>query len=176
MPKNKAVNLLPQEEFNASTTGRILRWATGTFRVIVIATEMVVMGAFLSRFWLDAQNSNLNNLIKIKSAEISEQADLEKQFRVVQSKLDIFKKINQNQNASKYIERITGNVPQSIILSRISVGDGKIEVRGTSTSDYDIAQFIASLEGNPFKSTELGQISSTEGGFGATDFVINITY
>jgi len=85
MPKNKSINLLPQEEFEASTIGRVLKWATGTFRIIVIITEMVVMAAFLSRFWLDAQNSDLTDSIKIRSAQISAQGDLEKRFREIQT-------------------------------------------------------------------------------------------
>ncbi len=176
MPKNKAINLLPLEEFNASTTGRVLRWATGTFRIIVIVTEMVVMAAFLSRFWLDAQNSTLNNAIKTKSAQISAQANLEKQFRGIQSKLSVFSKVSQGHNTSALIEKITSSVPESITLSRISVTRGEIEVRGASFSDFDISRFIISLQGAPFKSAELGQVNSSERNPGETDFVVKITY
>jgi len=176
MPKNKAINLLPQEEFDASSMGRVLKWTTGTFRMIVIATEMVVMGAFLSRFWLDAQNSNLNNSIKVKSAQISSQADLEKQFRSIQSKLKIFDKISQNQNTSTFVDKIAGAVPANTTLSRISMADGKIEIRGTSISDYDILQFVGALQGSPFKTVELQQVGSSKNDSGGTDFVVNITY
>ena len=176
MPKNKAINLLPLEEFNASTTGRVLKWATGTFRIIVIVTEMVVMGAFLSRFWLDAQNSALNNSIKVTSAQISAQADLEKQFRGIQSKLSIFSKISQGNNTSTLIEKIIGNVPVTVTLSRISLTRGAVEVRGSSLSDYDISRFVANLQGEPFKSAELGQVGSSEKNTGEIDFVINIKY
>jgi hypothetical protein len=89
MPKNKTINLLPQEEFESSIIGRILRWAMGTFRIIVIITEIIVMGAFLSRFWLDAQNSTLSDGIKIKSSQIQSLADIEKEFRNIQSKLNM---------------------------------------------------------------------------------------
>ncbi|EKE13453.1 MAG: hypothetical protein ACD_13C00015G0018 [uncultured bacterium] len=176
MPKNKAINLLPQEEFNASTAGRVLRWATSTFRIIVIVTEMVVMGAFLSRFWLDAQNSDLNNSIKVKSAQISSQADFEKKFREIQAKLNIFDKISQDQDTSKVIEKIADNVPENIILSRISLTKGAVEIRGSSFSDFSIVQFINNLQSDPFKKVELGQVSSSEINSGETVFVINITY
>ena len=58
--KEPEINLLPQEEFEGSVIGRILKWGLSTFRIIVIIVEMVVMAAFLSRFWLDAKNSDLN--------------------------------------------------------------------------------------------------------------------
>jgi Tfp pilus assembly protein PilN len=174
MPKNKAINLLPQEEFSASITGRILKWATSTFRVIVTVTEMVVMGAFLSRFWLDAQNSNLNSAIKIKSAEISAQASLEEKFRIVQTKLNLFDKIAQTQKNSAFVEKISGNVPENTTLTRISIQDGKIEIRGTSFSDYNIVQFIANL-GSSFKGAALQQANSSKSNPGGTDFVIEVT-
>lgn len=176
MPKNKAINLLPLEEFNASTTGRVLKWATGTFRIIVIITEMVVMAAFLSRFWLDAQNSNLNNSIKAKSAQISAQASLEKQFVNIQSKLAIYKSIRQESNTSTLIENIISKVPSNITLTRIFIEPGDVDVHGTSLSDYEINQFILSLNAPPFTGATLKQANSSETNLGATDFVINMTY
>lgn len=177
MPKKKAINLLPLEEFNASTTGRVLKWATSTFRIIVIITEMVVMAAFLSRFWLDARNSALNNSIRAKSAQISAQTDLEKQFTSVQSKLDIFKNIRQSNNASSLIENIVGRVPENITLTRILLDEkGTVDVQGMSLSDREIAQFIESLNTHPFKNAVLRTASSSEDSPGGTTFVVSITY
>jgi hypothetical protein len=176
MPKNKAINLLPQEEFDTSITGRILKWATSTFRIIVIATEMVVMAAFLSRFWLDAQNSTLNNSIKIKAAQINAQADLEKKFRQTQSKLNIFSQIKKGQNTSLLLNEITSSVPESIILTRVSIGNESAEIAGSSVSDQDIAQFITNLGSLGYKKVELGQVGSSGTNSGETAFAINITY
>ncbi len=176
MPKNKAINLLPLEEFNASTTGRVLKWATGTFRVIVIITEMVVMGAFLSRFWLDAQNSTLNNAIKAKSAQISAQTDLEQRFRNTQLKLNVFKQIDQSNNLSSYVDNITSKVPENITLSKISIEKEAISITGSSLSDYDIAVFIASLQNPPFKEAVLSQVGSSENNPGETNFTVSAIY
>ncbi len=177
MPKNKSINLLPQEEFNISTTGRILSWATGTFRIIVIITEIVVMGAFLSRFWLDAQNSDLKNSVKIKSAQIAAQSDLEKRFRSVQSKLNIYNQIASSQNASNKVNEIASMLPSNIVLSGITVAEGSAQIKGVSGSDIDIYQFIANLQADKsLKNVDLGQISSSENGSIGTIFSINITY
>ena len=62
--KSSRINLLPQEEFAASTLGRILAWILSTFRILVIMTELIVILAFLSRFWLDARTTDLNEEIK----------------------------------------------------------------------------------------------------------------
>src|SRR5687767_5886225 len=120
MPKNKSINLLPQEEFDASIVGRVLKWAMGTFRIIVIITEMIVMAAFLSRFWLDAQNSDLNEQIKVKTAQISAQADFEKQFKNLQARLNIVKLITQAAPTTTKIDLVATKTPQDIILTSIS--------------------------------------------------------
>ena len=176
MPKNKSINLLPQEEFNASTTGRVLKWATGTFRVLVIATEMVVMGAFISRFWLDAQNSNLNNTIKAKSAQISAQAGVEKEFRSIQSKLSIFSQIKEGQKTTIFLNKITSSVPSNITLSKITFSSDSIDVRGSSLTDIDILQFMANLQSDLFKNVSLEQVGTSENDQLMISFVIKITY
>lgn len=131
MAKNKLINLLPQEEFDVSVVGRVLKWAMGTFRIIVIVTEMVVMGAFLSRFWLDAQNSDLNDAIAIKTAQISAQSDFENQFRAIQNKLSIFKQLATAPQSSDKLNVIASKVPTDVVMSGMSVTDTSAELKGS---------------------------------------------
>jgi Tfp pilus assembly protein PilN len=177
MPKNKAINLLPQEEFNISIIGRTLKWAMGTFRIIVIVTEMIVIAAFLSRFWLDAQNSDLNNSIKIKSAQIVAQANVEKEFRSIQSKLNIVQQISAATPTSQRIDAITSKLPTGVNLITISILGSSAQVKGSAATELGIAQFVANLKADPsFKSVDLGQISSSEINLTQTMFSINISY
>ncbi|KKR69678.1 MAG: hypothetical protein UU12_C0039G0005 [Candidatus Woesebacteria bacterium GW2011_GWA2_40_7b] len=136
MPKTKTINLLPQEEFDVSTLGRILKWAMGTFRIIVIVTEMIVMTAFLSRFWLDAQNSDLNDAIAIKTAQISAQSDFEKQFRILQHKLSIFKTLTDSPQAS--IAKLLNGMKNEKSLKTVDLGS-------LSTSENDAAFTVFSV-------------------------------
>lgn len=177
MAKSGSINLLPQEEFAASTLGRILKWATGSFRIIVIITEMVVMGAFLSRFWLDAQNSDLNDSINIKSAQISSQKDFETKFRGVQTKLDIFKNINGGPQLSDKLDLITTKIPADVTLSAISVSAASSEIKGVSVSEMGIAQFISNLKAEKsFKTVEIGGINSSQSNPADTEFSVRITF
>lgn len=177
MAKSKTINLLPQEEFEASTLGRILRWATGSFRIIVILTEMVVMGAFLSRFWLDAQNSDLNDSLKVKSAQISAQKDTEQTFRKVQAKLDIFNKISSTAQPSDKLDLIATKVPADVVLSSISIGADSSEIKGVSGSELGIAQFISNLKGEPsFKKVDLENVNSSQTNLAETEFSVKITF
>ena len=177
MPKNKSINLLPQEEFDVSLLGRTLKWAMGTFRIIVIATEMIVMAAFLSRFWLDAQNSDLINSIKIKTAQIVAQAATEDQFRSVQSKLSIAAKTSPAIASSQKVNLIASKVPPDVNLTSVSVLDKSAQIKGASITELGIAQFLANLKADSsFKSVDLGQTSSSETNAAQTVFSVTISY
>lgn len=177
MPKSKAINLLPQEEFDASIVGRVLKWAMSTFRLIVIITEMVVMGAFLSRFWLDAQNSDLANSIKVRVAQIQSQKDTEELFRGLQNKLTVYKTISSSKKATEKIDLIASKVPQEIMLTNVSILEESASVKGTSSSEVGISQFVANLKSEKsFKKVSLGSISSAEDSESLTVFTIKITF
>ena len=178
MPKNKsAINLLPQEEFDVSMLGRALKWAMGAFRIIVIVTEMIVMAAFLSRFWLDAQNSDLTNSIKIKSAQIAAQAAVEKEFRSVQSKLAIIKQIGGGTPSSQRIEAIASKLPAGVNLTALSVLDSSAQIKGVSGTELGIAQLVANLKADTsFKSVDLTQVNSSEDNLTQIVFTINVSY
>ncbi len=177
MAKTKVINLLPQEEFDASILGRILKWAMGTFRIIVIVTEMIVMAAFLSRFWLDAQNSDLTDSIKIKSNQITAQSVFEKEFRQIQKKLAISKAIAKEVKPIDKVDIVTSKMPVDIILTSFTTGEGSMQVKGRAGSEIGIVKFIANLKTEKsFKTVELGSINSSENNPTETVFIIKITY
>jgi Tfp pilus assembly protein PilN len=175
--KKTAINLLPQEEFEASTLGRVLHWAMGSFRIIVIVTEMIVMGAFLSRFWLDAQNSNLSDSIKIASSQIEVQSEFETKFRNIQTKLAIFKAITQNTQGSEQIKKIAEKIPNGIKISSIAVHDSTTDIKGDSDGEMNVAQLISNLKTDPsVKKIELGSLNTSEENKALISFQINISY
>jgi len=175
--KNKLINLLPQEEFEASTLGRILRWAMGSFRIIVIVTEMIVMGAFLSRFWLDAQNSTLSDSIKTASIQIQVQSDFEKKFRSVQSKLNVFKQITSNVKASDRIDNISQKIPKGIVISNITVHDISTDIKGDSDSEANVAQFVSNIKSDPnVKKVDLNTLGTSEINQSFVAFQLSVTY
>lgn len=177
MAKNKLINLLPLEEFETSPLGRILRWAMGSFRIIVIITEMVVMGAFLSRFWLDAKNSTLSDTIKIASSQIQVQSEFEKKFRGVQTKLNIFKELTSSVKASDRVGLVSGKTPQNITVTSIKVYDTTAEIKGDADSEASIAQLISNLKSNPeIKKIDLGALNTSENNQSIISFQITITY
>lgn len=175
MAKNKYINLLPQEEFDASLLGRSLKWAMSSFRTIVILTEMIVMAAFLSRFWLDAQNADLDSSIKVSAMQISAQGDFEKEFRGVQKKLSIYKQITSIPIASGKIDLVALKIPSEIILSSITTKDNTTQIKGSSGSEFSVAQFISNLKSDPsIKRVDLVSIGSSDLNPSMVTFLIDV--
>src|SRR3989304_5055627 len=88
--KEEQINLLPEKGFEQTTTGRILTWILSSFRIIVIVTEIIVMIAFLSRFWLDAQNTDLTEELQQKQAVLSASKAFDAEFKDTQKRLKVF--------------------------------------------------------------------------------------
>lgn len=146
-PKDIKINLLPKDKFAASSAGRILAWLLSTFRVIVISVEMVVMLAFLSRFWLDSKNSDLNDEIKQKKAQILASKQLESDFRKIQTRLTIFSTLTTTQvGYAAIIKNITSQTPPEILLTSIDFITSDIKLSGKAPNEQTIAQFIVNLQ------------------------------
>ncbi len=173
--KEPEINLLPQEEFEASVVGRILKWALSTFRIIVIVTEMVVMAAFLSRFWLDARNSDLNETIKQKQAVLAASSTFEKDLRNVQKRLSIASSLFSLSKPSKILNSIVSYLPADVYISSFAVLEDAVQVKGYSLSEMSISQFIANLESvKNFKDVTLTQIDSSKEGTTSLIFTLKI--
>lgn len=165
--KKELINLLPQEEFAASTLGRILTWLLSTFRMIVIATEMIVMAAFLSRFWLDARNTDLNDEIKQKSAIISSYKDIENTFRKTQTKLSVFSSLTSTPTVNSFVGTISDSLPTDIILSSLAFKDRTVKINGVAGSEQSTAQLVANLTAKTeFRNIDLSGLESDRSGIG----------
>ena len=85
------INLLPVDPFEQGFWGRFLKWGLSVGRYIVIATELVVILAFLSRFKLDRDLSDLNETIAEKQAVLAAYSTLEADYRELAGRLDLIK-------------------------------------------------------------------------------------
>jgi len=147
--KQALINLLPSEEFAGSTTGRLLAWALSTFRYIVIATELIVIVAFISRFWLDAKNSDLRDEIEQKQSIILGSADFEKEYREVQLRMSIFNALAVQQiSMSDILTRVSSSIPEDVFLSSITIAGKNLRIEGLSPSERSIVQFEVNLKKN----------------------------
>ena len=144
--KSNQINLIPKDKFSTSLAGRVLTWAMSTFRFLVIVVEMIVMLAFLSRFWLDQKNNDLDDKIEQKMAEIQAQSDFEKEFNLVQQRLKVFSVMaSTDKSHVDDIKQIASQLPADVYLNNISFNNQGIRITGYSPSEISIAQFIVNL-------------------------------
>ena len=76
----RSINLLPRDAFESSTLGVILAWALVFGKWAVILTQLVVMGAFLYRFSLDRNLTDLRKSIASNASVIKSYEQVERDF------------------------------------------------------------------------------------------------
>lgn len=160
--KEHEINLLPQEEFDASSAGRILKWILSTFRYIVITTEIVVISAFLSRFFLDAKSNELTDAIIQKKAIVASYSTFETEYRGTQRRLDIFKNYTSDSlSITPVIDSITKNIPANTNLTELSINGTKVTLTGEASEEANVSNFVANLSTSPFfENVNLNSIES----------------
>jgi len=173
--KEEEINLLPQKGFQSSTAGRVLAWILSTFRIIVIVTEIIVMIAFLSRFWFDAQNSNLNEQIQQKKDVLLAYQNFEHDFKDVQKRLKIYSAVTQNQNSGvNVVETVKYFLPPDVVTTKIADESNKLVVVGETSNERSIQQLVVNLNSVPiFKNTGLTGVNTKKDNPAILIFTIN---
>lgn len=165
MPANKNhINLLPKEDFEHTTLGRIMKWALTTFRFIVIVVEFIVIAGFLFRFWLDVRISDLDDEIKQRTALISSKSSFEQAFRKTQQKTEIYKYLTAPDKLSlSAFTSIINNLPPEAQLITLSREGSVVSLTGATVNEASIATFIANLKNtDSIKSVDLSEITSKD--------------
>lgn len=140
------INLLPQDEFGQTTLGRTLTWALSTGRIIVILTELVVISAFLLRFFLDVKITDLSEAISAKKALIESSAEFENSFKKSAKKIEIYELLKNRGFKTPLYEDIAKQVPDGVTLTNITFEEETVQIKGNSSSERQIQVFIKLLE------------------------------
>ncbi|HAX98177.1 MAG TPA: hypothetical protein DCY12_04625 [Candidatus Atribacteria bacterium] len=156
MPAKKEISLLPKEENLNTFSARFLRWVTSVGRVVIIFVELIVIGAFLSRFWLDRKNSDLSETLCQQKAILGSTQEFEKDYVSLQERLKFIK--NFYTTEPKYIESLNSliqSIPEGIYFENISFNSGEKSspitgsVESYSYQENAIIDFIVNLKLNP---------------------------
>jgi hypothetical protein len=97
--RRRSINLLPKDSFESSQIGIVLSWLLTIGKWSVIVTQLVVMGAFLWRFSLDRELTDLKKSIAKNVAVIKSYEQIEREFVLTQKRLDIAKTVITQQKA-----------------------------------------------------------------------------
>jgi Tfp pilus assembly protein PilN len=157
MPGKKELSLLPDEANLNTPLARLLRWLTTVGRFVIVFTELIVISAFLSRFWLDRKNSDLSEIIRQQKAILASTADFEKDYSLLQSRLqfiDTF--IKKQPDYPGLIKSLVNTVPEDIFFQSFNLSQGEVDPSSLTSvlslytyREDSIVNFITNLTLNP---------------------------
>lgn len=161
MPANTTLNLLNDSKGGSSAVSRIVNWAVSYGRYIMIGTEILVLLAFISRFSLDRQLTDLKEEVSQKQDIIQANASFERDVRNLQDKLAKIKVLtNQSNSLFEIFPVFQTLIPQGTYLTSFTVIKNKLAAQAVSGSTGSFAQFITNLQHAPtLTSIEINDIS-----------------
>lgn len=140
------INLLGLEQQEHSPLGRFIGWVTTYGRYIMVTTEMIVLVAFLSRFSLDRQLTDLKDEIQQKQDIIAANQDLEIDFRQTQDSLNKIKALLVKQEIpTNTINTLRMLLPSGTYFQSLSINDNKITSQVVSVTVQSFSQFLINL-------------------------------
>jgi len=156
MAVKKEVSLLPNSENPNSFSSRLIKWSTTTGRVIIIFTELIVVCAFVSRFWLDRKNSDLSEILRQKTAILQSTKTFETEFKQLQQKLSSIKSFYTNQpKYDQQLDSLIKSTPEEIYYKDINITQDEKTLETIINSNLIayredlIVTFITNLMVNP---------------------------
>lgn len=155
MPAKKEISLLPDEENIDSLSARVMRWLTTVGRVVIVFTELIVIGAFFSRFWLDRLNSDLSEVVRQQKAIIESTGSFESEYAQLQKRLNLVSTSYKNQpEYQNKIQTLAESTPLDINFNSLTVSQEKSGSVSANIGLYayqesSIVNFITNLIVNP---------------------------
>jgi len=160
--QSTSIELLPQEDWEKGSLGKFLKWALTVGRYIIIVTELIVVLAFLFRFKLDRDLTDLNESIAGKQAEVKASTEFENNFRLLQKKLQVIKELRQSQlDTDAIFNELAAILPLDVKVTDLSVAMGTATFKATSLSEAGLSTFIKNIKASPvFSNLVLSQVTS----------------
>lgn len=144
--QKNGINLLPESRFEKSAWGEFLKWALTFGRWIVIFTELVVILAFLSRFKLDRDLTDLYDRIEQKQAIIESVRTFEEEFRLLQKKIKVIKALEESQLGSEpLLFHLASTIPEDVYLDNLSVSEGELTIEAYALNENGLRNFLTNL-------------------------------
>lgn len=169
------VNLLPGDELENKPQGKFLKWALTWGKRIVVMTELVVILAFLSRFWLDTTVADLNDEIARKKAVVQASAEFEKTFRAVSNRVEKSVVIEKSLSSLTVYDKARALIPVSILLNQITIDKRDVTFNG-SAEERSLSELVSAFKDSPdFTNVSVERIAR-KGTVTTVDFALRATY
>lgn len=161
MPAKHLVNLLPRDKFDESNAGKAISWATTVGRWIVVFTDLIVIGSFLSRFYFDTKLADYHDSIQQKQAIIEATSSFEDSFRSIQKRIILIRTLLtggiQGENKVNFLNEV---LPSDVFLTNLAVGKEKVSLTGMAFSQAGMETLLRNfLYSQKVKNLEIVQLS-----------------
>ena len=169
MAPKKELSLLPDEANSGSTSARVIRWISTVGRYVIVFTELIVILALLSRFWLDRQNADLSETIRQQEAILNSTREFETQYNLLQNRLKYIKThLNTSPDYVGQVNSLTTSTPSKVVYESLTLQqtEDKRTTADLSLIAYeeeDLVNFITNLILNPdIQSVDIRSIEKKE--------------
>lgn len=143
-----SINLLVTGKENY--VDRFITWALGVGRVVVIATELIALSAFLYRFTLDRQLIDLHSKIRQEQSLLNLLKDNEETFRSVQNKLSLSSNFgNLGKDKVKVVKDIVSAAPPGMSFNNFNLQEDRIRINANLNSVSSLSTFVNYLKEYP---------------------------
>lgn len=154
MSGKKELSLLPEESNNNSFVAVAIRYITSVGRFIIVFTELIVICAFISRFWLDRQNSDVSEVLRQQKAILESTAEFEQEYISLQSRLTYIDSYYKSQpNYVRNIKALVSSLPPDVFFQTFTVTPTTSRVSLFSYQEDSLVNLIVNLSLNPAIST-----------------------
>ncbi|MBD3250473.1 MAG: hypothetical protein GF381_02815 [Candidatus Pacebacteria bacterium] len=157
------INLVPTDPFFKTSVGRFLNWAVHIGRYIVIFTELVVIISFATRFTLDRRITDLNDSIHQKKSIVQSYGTLERDFRLIQAKIENYQQVEQTNNLVEVFPKIKSIIPSGVSMNELNIERDQIWMTAQVRSQAALNTLISNMHLSPyFDQVDSGQIESVD--------------
>lgn len=147
------INLLIHKGEEIKLHIKLLKWLLTSGRYIVIFVEIIVIGAFVYRYKLDADLADLQEKIKEQIPYVQSLGGDEVLIRQTQFQLATVKQIRKGSpNFAQVLKRIASLTPQTVKLTNIgldrsqSFSKTSLTISGQAPSSLELTAFINALQ------------------------------
>lgn len=149
MPNNTSVpniNILSFKNQEETPLGKFLNWSLQYGRIIIIVTELLVITAFLSRFWFDRQLADLKEGIEGKTIRIEQSQGVEKEYlRFQQTLAQAGTIIDARKNFANVITNLYSIKPTDITISELTIKDNSMAFTAQAVNVSGFNTFVTQL-------------------------------
>lgn len=162
------IDLLHPQGESQKILVKLLGWLLSSGRYIIIFVEILVLGAFLARFKLDADIASVKEAIDLQIPVIESLKSEEALIRKTHFQLATIKDLHQGgSDYETILTKIANQTPAGVILSNLSFekDNDKINIKmsGTALNNQELSTFVLGLKQDDFSEVNLSSVNLERG-------------